>query len=174
MKKSQGGVIMRSKGFTLIELAIVLVIIGIILGAVLKGQELINSAKEKNFIQKLKQLAAAQYTYYDKYGHFAGDTDNDGLIDDDDSAWGNLTATGLLSESDRYHPFNGNFSFHSDSYNYIEATNVPKWVAQYVDTKLDDGQGNSGLIKWGDSTTGRDYSNYNDNDKSNLYWWFDK
>ncbi|CAN6133542.1 Prokaryotic N-terminal methylation site [Methylophilaceae bacterium] len=35
-------------GFTLIELAIVLVIIGLLLGGVLKGQELINSAKVKS------------------------------------------------------------------------------------------------------------------------------
>ncbi|MBC7697144.1 MAG: prepilin-type N-terminal cleavage/methylation domain-containing protein, partial [Bacteroidia bacterium] len=41
MKKQQ-------TGFTLIELAIVLVIIGLLLGGVLKGQELINSAKVKN------------------------------------------------------------------------------------------------------------------------------
>jgi prepilin-type N-terminal cleavage/methylation domain-containing protein len=41
---------MRSKqsGFTLVEIAIVLVIIGLLLGGVLKGQELINSAKVKN------------------------------------------------------------------------------------------------------------------------------
>jgi prepilin-type N-terminal cleavage/methylation domain-containing protein len=43
---------MRSKqsGFTLVEIAIVLVIIGLLLGGVLKGQELINSAKVKNMI----------------------------------------------------------------------------------------------------------------------------
>ncbi|MES0328532.1 MAG: prepilin-type N-terminal cleavage/methylation domain-containing protein, partial [Gammaproteobacteria bacterium] len=33
------------KGFTLIEIAIVLVIIGLLLGGVLKGQELINTAR---------------------------------------------------------------------------------------------------------------------------------
>jgi len=38
----------KQSGFTLIELAIVLVIIGLLLGGVLKGQELINSAKVKN------------------------------------------------------------------------------------------------------------------------------
>ena len=39
----------KQAGFTLIELAIVLVIIGLLLGGVLKGQELINSAKVKKF-----------------------------------------------------------------------------------------------------------------------------
>ena len=38
----------RQAGFTLVEIAIVLVIIGLLLGGVLKGQEIINSAKEKN------------------------------------------------------------------------------------------------------------------------------
>ena len=38
----------KQSGFTLIELAIVLVIIGLLLGGVLRGQELINSAKVKD------------------------------------------------------------------------------------------------------------------------------
>lgn len=38
----------RQSGFTLIEIAIVLVIIGLLLGGILKGQELINSARVKN------------------------------------------------------------------------------------------------------------------------------
>lgn len=60
-------------GFTLVELAIVLVIIGIILGAVLKGQELINNAKIKRLYNQYREVMAALYTYYDKYGYFPGD-----------------------------------------------------------------------------------------------------
>lgn len=62
-----------NKGFTLVELAIVLVIIGIILGAVLKGQELINNAKMKRVYNQYREIMAALYTYYDKYGYFPGD-----------------------------------------------------------------------------------------------------
>ena len=40
----------KQSGFTLVEIAIVLVIIGLLLGGVLKGQELINSAKVKNLL----------------------------------------------------------------------------------------------------------------------------
>jgi len=49
-KSLQEGLTMKrnQSGFTLIEIAIVLVIIGLLLGGVLKGQELINSAKVKN------------------------------------------------------------------------------------------------------------------------------
>jgi len=62
-----------NKGFTLVELAIVLVIIGIILGAVLKGQELINNAKMKRAYNQYREVLAAVYTYYDRYGKYPGD-----------------------------------------------------------------------------------------------------
>ena len=65
-------------GFTLVELAIVLVIIGLILGAVLKGQELIKNAKVKRAISQIKEIEAAVYTYYDKYGALPGDDPNAG------------------------------------------------------------------------------------------------
>lgn len=64
------------KGFTLVELAIVLVIIGIILGAVLKGQELIQNAKIKRLYNQYREVFAAVYTYYDRYGVYPGDDPN--------------------------------------------------------------------------------------------------
>jgi len=64
---------MKEKGFTLVELAIVLVIIGIILGAVLKGQELIFNAKVKRLQNQIKEMQAAFYTYYDRYSYYPGD-----------------------------------------------------------------------------------------------------
>ncbi|HHG75490.1 MAG TPA: prepilin-type N-terminal cleavage/methylation domain-containing protein [Persephonella sp.] len=66
MKESQ-------KGFTLVELAIVLVIIGIILGAVLKGQELIKNAKEKRLYNTYREMIAAINTYLDRYNALPGD-----------------------------------------------------------------------------------------------------
>lgn len=63
----------NAKGFTLVELAIVLVIIGIILGSVLKGQELINNAKIKRVYNQYREIAAATYTYMDRYQYFPGD-----------------------------------------------------------------------------------------------------
>ncbi len=66
----------RRDGFTLVELAIVLVIIGIILGAVLKGQELITNAKIKRLYNQQREIFAAVYTYYDKYQKFPGDDNN--------------------------------------------------------------------------------------------------
>ncbi len=61
------------RGFTLVELAIVLVIIGIILGAVLKGQDLIQGARTKKFITDAgKKWEISAWTHYDRKGKFPG------------------------------------------------------------------------------------------------------
>lgn len=65
--------IKNNKGFTLVEMAIVLVIIGLLLGGVLKGQSLIESSKTKALISHSKGLQAAIYGYQDKYGQLPGD-----------------------------------------------------------------------------------------------------
>ena len=63
----------RQTGFTLVEIAIVLVIIGLLLGGVLKGQELINSAKIKNFANDFRNVPLFIYGYQDKYRALPGD-----------------------------------------------------------------------------------------------------
>jgi prepilin-type N-terminal cleavage/methylation domain-containing protein len=60
-------------GFTLVEIAIVLVIIGLLLGGVLKGQELINSAKVKNLAGDFRAIPTFVYAYQDKYRRLPGD-----------------------------------------------------------------------------------------------------
>lgn len=69
MKKQQ-------TGFTLIELAIVLVIIGLLLGGVLKGQELINSAKVKNMAADFRNVQVYLYGYQDRFRVLPGDDHN--------------------------------------------------------------------------------------------------
>lgn len=63
----------KQSGFTLIELAIVLVIIGLLLGGVLKGQELINSAKVKNMASDFKNIQVYIYGYQDRFKALPGD-----------------------------------------------------------------------------------------------------
>jgi prepilin-type N-terminal cleavage/methylation domain-containing protein len=63
----------RQSGFTLVEIAIVLVIIGLLLGGVLKGQELITQAKIKNIANDLNGMTAAVYGYQDRYKRLPGD-----------------------------------------------------------------------------------------------------
>src|SRR5690348_12288988 len=71
----QGRTNMKSQqsGFTLVEIAIVLVIIGLLLGGILKGQELINSAKVKNLANDFRVIPTYIYAYQDKYRSLPGD-----------------------------------------------------------------------------------------------------
>ena len=96
----------QQSGFTLVEIAIVLVIIGLLLGGVLKGQELINSAKAKSYAQDFRTIQSALYGFQDRYKGIPGDlagantkingatlaagTLGDGKIDD---VWDTVTAT---------------------------------------------------------------------------------
>ena len=61
------------QGVTLVEIAIVLVIIGLLLGGILKGQELINNAKVKNMIGYQESLRGAWYAFIDRYEAIPGD-----------------------------------------------------------------------------------------------------
>ena len=61
------------KGFTLVEIAIVLVIIGLLLGGILKGQEMIVQAKIKNAITDFSGVSAAYFGYQDRYRFTPGD-----------------------------------------------------------------------------------------------------
>ncbi|OGA49478.1 MAG: hypothetical protein A3G25_07280, partial [Betaproteobacteria bacterium RIFCSPLOWO2_12_FULL_63_13] len=60
-------------GFTLVEIAIVLVIIGLLLGGILKGQEMITQAKIKNIVNDMNGMSAAIYSYQDRYRALPGD-----------------------------------------------------------------------------------------------------
>ncbi len=63
----------KQSGFTLVEIAIVLVIIGLLLGGVLKGQELITSSKGKALANDQAGMQAAFTSYTDRYKALAGD-----------------------------------------------------------------------------------------------------
>jgi len=63
-------------GFTLVEIAIVLVIIGLLLGGILKGQEMITQAKIKNIINDFNGVTVAVTSYQDRYRAIPGDDQN--------------------------------------------------------------------------------------------------
>src|SRR5205085_5261408 len=63
----------QQSGFTLVEIAIVPVIIGLLLGGILKGQELINGAKVKSLANDFRVIPAYIYAYQDKFKSLPGD-----------------------------------------------------------------------------------------------------
>ena len=66
----------QQSGFTLVEIAIVLVIIGLLVEGILKGQELINSAKVKNLATDFRPVPTYIYAYQDKFKSLPGDDNN--------------------------------------------------------------------------------------------------
>ena len=68
----------KQAGFTLVEIAIVLVIIGLLLGGILKGQEMITQAKIKNVVNDFNGITAAMNSYQDRYKALPGDDLNAG------------------------------------------------------------------------------------------------
>ena len=63
----------KKRGFTLVEIAIVLVIIGLLLGGVLKGQELINNAKVRSIADRQNSLKVAWFAFLDRFAALPGD-----------------------------------------------------------------------------------------------------
>lgn len=63
-------------GYTLVELAIVLVIVGLLLGGVLRGQEMVTQARIRDVVNDLNGVAAAYAFYYDRYKAAPGDDPN--------------------------------------------------------------------------------------------------
>ena len=115
------------QGFTLVEIAIVLVIIGLLLGGILKGQEMITQAKIKNVIADMSGVSAAMYGYQDRYKALPGDdkksdrwgltvpaTAGNGIIEgkwtetgkETLDFWDHLRRAGFISGSGTDNPFN--------------------------------------------------------------------
>lgn len=97
----------KQYGFTLIELAIVLVIIGLLLGGVLKGQELITQAKIKNVANDINGTTVAIYGYQDRYKRLPGD-------DPGQTRWTPSTAT-AANQGDGDNIIEGTYSSTTDT-----------------------------------------------------------
>nr|VFJ89516.1 MAG: prepilin-type N-terminal cleavage/methylation domain-containing protein [Candidatus Kentron sp. LFY] len=63
----------RPSGFTLVEIAIVLVVIGLLLGGILKGQSLIDNARARSLAEKATSAQTAYYGFFDRYRAIPGD-----------------------------------------------------------------------------------------------------
>ncbi len=80
------------KGFSLVELAIAIVIIGLLIGGILKGRELILGAKVSGTITSLQEARIAAETFKKNYGDLPGDITNPGNVIP--NCTGNCTTSG--------------------------------------------------------------------------------
>ncbi len=104
----------KHTGFTLVEISIVLVIVSLILGGVLKGQALIDSARVRSVINDINGIRSAWYGFQDRFQAIPGDYadaatnisstakagDGDGSIDSKQeiaSVWRHLSETGFIA-----------------------------------------------------------------------------
>ena len=114
------------QGFTLVEIAIVLVLIGLLVGGILKGQEMITQAKIKNVVTDMSGVSAAMYGYQDRYKALPGDDklatrwapgiegNGDGIVvgkwteaaKESTYFWDHLRRSGFISGSGADNPFN--------------------------------------------------------------------
>ncbi len=170
LKKSRNS----QAGFTLVEIAIVLVIIGLLIGGVLKGQAMIQNAKVKRVAKQMDELRAAVMAFYDKYGMYPGD-ENIAAIPPGADAEGNgsgqitgaetfelfrdLQLAGLISgvyngttDLPR-HAFGDDVRLYwvnppgpANTQHYIRFDNLPADVCLELDTKYDNSTWNTGSI----------------------------
>ncbi len=101
-----------NKGFTLVELAIVMTIIGLLIGGILKGQALLENAQVSSTISQVQSYDAAVTSFRDIYSSFPGDTsratlrlpncntasscengDDSGIVGVSSVLWGNVDTT---------------------------------------------------------------------------------
>jgi prepilin-type N-terminal cleavage/methylation domain-containing protein len=88
-----------NRGFTLIEMAIVLIIIGIIIGAVVKGKDIIRSGEQKKLYSTfINAWQMAYNSYYDRTGWILGD-DNNNTNNNRDGRCGDPAPLSLASEN---------------------------------------------------------------------------
>jgi len=158
----------RQQGFTLIEIAIVLLIIGLLLGGIMKGQSMINSARVRAIANDLIGIEAAWISFQDRYRSLPGDYARasthivQGAIDGDSNArvdstaeagavWQHLAGAGFISGNFDGAPVaslaDGVCVASTCPGNPYNGGNIPVEVMYELDLKIDDGVPNTGRLR---------------------------
>ncbi|AZN37218.1 prepilin-type N-terminal cleavage/methylation domain-containing protein [Iodobacter ciconiae] len=174
MKVDHSGSRGKQSGFTLVELAIVLVIIGLILGMAFKGKDLIDGAKVKSAQTSANKIQSGMNIYFERYGAYPGDgcpagtttpagciAARNGLLTAAEglTTLPLLTGTNILSASDIRSPFGVNWAVAvggagntTANRNYLTLTTTVTAAADVrlvcaMDQQFDDGVPTTGNIR---------------------------
>lgn len=156
----------NERGFTLIELSMVLVLIGVILGMVFKGKGLIDQAKTKSVQSQLYKIQMAVETFRQQYGYWPADgcvhendqqctAEKDGVLDspsEQQAFWSVLIRQHLLSEQDKVNAFGKSWRLtfeggEHDVAGHFLATTLPLSHICLLDRQMDDGVANTGILQ---------------------------
>ena len=70
----------QMNGFTLVELSIVIVVIGLLVGGIVSGTAMIQAQRVRDVLSDVKSYEIAMQQFYDKYGGVPGDFANAELV----------------------------------------------------------------------------------------------
>jgi prepilin-type N-terminal cleavage/methylation domain-containing protein len=159
----------NKQGFTLVELALVLVIVGLLITGVLKGEALIENARMKRLVSEKDAVAAAYFTFFDRYGQYPGDESltnappGDATNGNNNGQVAGAEVLNLFQDLQAATILNGNYATNLPSNVYggtisilynaglgsnsVQLTAVPATVAEQIDIKYDDGVATTGTIR---------------------------
>ncbi|RLB06767.1 MAG: hypothetical protein DRG50_04750 [Deltaproteobacteria bacterium] len=157
----------NARGFTLVELAIVLVVIAFIMAAVLQGQKVYYNAKMNRIVEDMKGYRQYFLIYYQRWGMYPGDENDpnfpsgdtyegnhNGLIDtssETTNVWEDLShALDVVRKGSPVRGGQYNFSsrdFGFGTRNYISVSNIFNKMAQAIDARHDDGAYDTGNVQ---------------------------
>ncbi len=140
-------------GFTMVDLAIGLVIMGLLIGAVLGSTQMLRNAKIKRQVSDLEGLEAVVEAFVDRFSRLPGDSDADGFFDGDSAVWADFEKADLAHQA-RRSPFGARYYFGARATldpvahrggNYVRIS-LPPYAAQRIDEQLDDGIDSTGWV----------------------------
>ena len=141
----------KTSGFSLVELSIVLIIMGLLITAVTSGSSLISTAKITARINDFEKIKTSFHIFWSIRGKYPGDTNNDGSI-------GTCNGSGCLSPTSSTEPISNKFG--GEYANKNISHQVGSWVDLYLEGLSDfkpDPQGNLAINDYKCSGVGKVY-----------------